>query len=204
MRERSCGDSCEPERARAKRTHSSLPPTADRTIAGYTPRSAEQTLLHRIVAEQLESFLARVRDTGQPAPRFIEQELRAYLRCGVLAHGFLRCTAMPASSIERFPAGGEARERGGEGERNAEHRAGANEGARCDHTPGSAAETASRTPAITGTPAKLSRRLAWAALLQRVFEVDALRCPDCGALGKGALMRTPTDFFDSTCQRNQT
>jgi hypothetical protein len=26
-----------------------------------------------------------------------------------------------------------------------------------------------------------ARRLAWAALLQRVFEVDALRCPGCGA-----------------------
>jgi hypothetical protein len=25
------------------------------------------------------------------------------------------------------------------------------------------------------------RRLPWAALLQRVFEVDALRCPRCGA-----------------------
>jgi hypothetical protein len=24
-------------------------------------------------------------------------------------------------------------------------------------------------------------RLAWAALLQRAFEVDALRCPGCGA-----------------------
>ena len=27
---------------------------------------------------------------GQPPLRFIEQELRAYLRCGILAHGFLR------------------------------------------------------------------------------------------------------------------
>ena len=90
MRERSHGDSCEPERARANRIHSALGQTADSATAGYRPRSPEQTLLHRIVGEQLESFLARARETGQPAPRFIEQELRAYLRCGVLAHGFLR------------------------------------------------------------------------------------------------------------------
>jgi len=104
MRKRSPGDSCELERARAKRTHSVLGPTADRAAAGYTPRSPEQTLLYRIVGEQLESFLSRARDTGQPAPRFIEQELRAYLRCGVLAHGFLRlhCDACKLDRLVPF------------------------------------------------------------------------------------------------------
>ena len=38
-----------------------------------------------------------------------------------------------------------------------------------------------RTPASTGTPTTAPRQLAWAALLQRVFEVDALRCPGCEA-----------------------
>ncbi|MGH7287727.1 MAG: transposase zinc-binding domain-containing protein, partial [Myxococcota bacterium] len=57
---------------------------------GYAPRSPEQTLLHRIVREQLETCLAHTRRRDQPAPRFVEQEFRAYLRCGVLAHGFLR------------------------------------------------------------------------------------------------------------------
>jgi len=56
----------------------------------YTPRSPDQTLLHRAVREQIEPFLARARDREQPAPRFVEQELRAFLRCGILAHGFLR------------------------------------------------------------------------------------------------------------------
>jgi len=56
----------------------------------YTPRSPERTLLHRVVREQLEPFLARARAREHPAPRFIEQELRAFLRCGILAHGFLR------------------------------------------------------------------------------------------------------------------
>ena len=57
---------------------------------GTRPRSPEHSLLHRVVREQLESFLAQSRERGHPVPRFVEQELRAFLRCGVLAHGFLR------------------------------------------------------------------------------------------------------------------
>jgi hypothetical protein len=53
-------------------------------------RSPDQTPLHRTIREQLETFLARARDRDRPAPRFVEQELRAFLRCGILAHGFLR------------------------------------------------------------------------------------------------------------------
>jgi hypothetical protein len=58
--------------------------------APYIPHRPEQSLLHRVIREQIESFLVRSRDRGHPAPRFVEQELRAFLRCGVLAHGFLR------------------------------------------------------------------------------------------------------------------
>jgi hypothetical protein len=46
----------------------------------YTPRSAEHTLLHRVVCEQLEPFLARARARERPAPHFVEQELRSFLR----------------------------------------------------------------------------------------------------------------------------
>ena len=56
----------------------------------YTPRSPEQTLMRRVVREQLETFLSRSRCQDQSTPSFVEQELRAFLRCGVLAHGFLR------------------------------------------------------------------------------------------------------------------
>jgi hypothetical protein len=47
-------------------------------------------VLHSVVREQLESFLARAREGDRPLPRFIEREFRAYLECGILAHGFLR------------------------------------------------------------------------------------------------------------------
>jgi hypothetical protein len=56
-------------------------------VLAYTRHAPEQTLLHRVVREQLEPFLARARARERPAPRFVEQELRAFLRCGVLAHG---------------------------------------------------------------------------------------------------------------------
>ena len=56
----------------------------------YEPRQPDRTLLYQTVQAELETFLARARDRGQPAPRFVEQELRAYLRCGIPAHGFLR------------------------------------------------------------------------------------------------------------------
>lgn len=59
-------------------------------MAEYRRHEPEQTLLHEVVREQLEDFLARSSSREQPAPRFVEQELRAFLRCGALAHGFLR------------------------------------------------------------------------------------------------------------------
>ena len=60
----------------------------------YVPRRPTETVLHRAVRENLDSFLAHTRETYErPLPRYVEQELRAYLRCGVFSHGFarLRC-----------------------------------------------------------------------------------------------------------------
>jgi hypothetical protein len=51
---------------------------------------SENALLHPVVRDQLEGFLASAVYRAQSTPRFIEPELRACLRCGVLAHGFLR------------------------------------------------------------------------------------------------------------------
>ena len=60
----------------------------------YLPRRPTETVLYRTVRENLETFLAHARETYErPLPQYVEQELRAYLRCGVFAHGFarLRC-----------------------------------------------------------------------------------------------------------------
>ena len=58
----------------------------------YVRRQPEGTVLHRVVREHLETFLAeaRLRGGGEGLPRFVERELREFLTCGVMAHGFAR------------------------------------------------------------------------------------------------------------------
>jgi hypothetical protein len=83
-------------------THPLLPGLrATAPARDYEPRRPEQTTLHAVVREQLESFLIRAREGDHPVPRFVEQELRAYLACGVLAHGFLRLRC-DACQLERL------------------------------------------------------------------------------------------------------
>jgi len=72
---------------------------------GYTPRDAEQTVLHQVVREHLETFLAttaRADPGGLPA--FLEQEFRGFLDCGVWARGFARfqCTGCHAETLVPF------------------------------------------------------------------------------------------------------
>ena len=58
----------------------------------YVRRQPEQTVLHRVVREHLETFLAeaRQRGDGEGLPRFVERELREFLTCGVMARRFAR------------------------------------------------------------------------------------------------------------------
>jgi hypothetical protein len=56
----------------------------------YQPHHAEESILYRVVAENLESFLARQQERRRVVPRFVEKDLRAFLDCGILAHGFVR------------------------------------------------------------------------------------------------------------------
>ena len=60
------------------------------SVRTYVPRNPEKTVLYGVVAGNLETFLARQRKRDRVVPRFVEQELRAFLDCGVLARGFLR------------------------------------------------------------------------------------------------------------------
>jgi len=55
------------------------------------PRRPTETVLHQLVRANLESFLAYARanyDGG--LPRYVEQEFRAYIRCGDFSEGFSR------------------------------------------------------------------------------------------------------------------
>ena len=61
-------------------------------VATYAPRDPSGTVLYHVIAEHLETFLASCHDdpeaTGLPA--YVQREFYDYLRCGILAHGFLR------------------------------------------------------------------------------------------------------------------
>ena len=96
-------------------------------VATYEPRDPSSTVLYKVIAEHLETFLASLDDdpdaTGLPA--YVEREFYDYLQCGILAHGFLRlgcvtpvtksCCCPSAASgagfVRRVPAGGWPRPR---------------------------------------------------------------------------------------------
>ena len=57
----------------------------------YVPRRPTETVLYRIVQRYLESSLAYARDSYDGGlPRYVEAELRGYLKCGVFSEGFTR------------------------------------------------------------------------------------------------------------------
>jgi hypothetical protein len=59
----------------------------------YRRRHPERTVLYRVAQRHLQTWLAQSRerdpDSGPIAP-YVERELRGYLTCGILAHGFAR------------------------------------------------------------------------------------------------------------------
>jgi hypothetical protein len=60
-------------------------------LGGYRRREPERTLLHAVVRERLEPFLAAARErspSGRGLSAHVERDLRAYLDCGILARGF--------------------------------------------------------------------------------------------------------------------
>lgn len=60
-------------------------------VAPYAPRKPTETVLYAAVRETLETFLRWTKETyAAPLPRYVVDELRGYLRCGVFAHGFVR------------------------------------------------------------------------------------------------------------------
>src|SRR5919108_1484565 len=61
-------------------------------VATYEPRDPSRTVLYKVIAAHLETFLASLdadpAATGLPA--YVQREFYDYLQCGILAHGFLR------------------------------------------------------------------------------------------------------------------
>jgi len=66
-------------------------PTAGAVV--YRPRRPARTLLHKVMRENLETYLAGGDQKGEfdaHVPFHVEAAYRRYLNCGILAHGFAR------------------------------------------------------------------------------------------------------------------
>jgi hypothetical protein len=57
----------------------------------YRRREPEKEVLYQAVADNLETFLERLRVEGHELPRYVVEEFYRYLDCGILARGFARC-----------------------------------------------------------------------------------------------------------------
>jgi len=74
----------------------------------YEPRRPEETVLYRVLAREVETFLVHQSRRDRIVPRFVERELRGFLDCGILAHGFLRvhCDACGRDRLVPFSCKG--------------------------------------------------------------------------------------------------
>ena len=59
---------------------------------GYARRTPEQTVLYGALREHAETFLADVETdpASSGLPGFVRAEVERFLKCGILAHGFVR------------------------------------------------------------------------------------------------------------------
>ena len=59
-------------------------------VRTYQRRQPENTVLYRVVQNNLATFVARAEERGRTIPWFVRRELESYLDCGILARGFVR------------------------------------------------------------------------------------------------------------------
>src|SRR5436853_6964731 len=75
-------------------------------VATYEPRYPSHTVLYKVVAEHLETFLTSLNaePDAKGLPAYVQREFYAYLQCGILAHGFLRlgCDTCPKELLLPF------------------------------------------------------------------------------------------------------
>jgi len=79
-------------------------------VRGYLRRNPSEGVLYSVLAAHLETFLARAEGDGSAPglPRHVVRELRSYLTCGVLAHGFarFRCFGCGSDDLVAFSCKG--------------------------------------------------------------------------------------------------
>ena len=63
----------------------------------YARRQPELTPCFKIVQGSLNTFIAERSAEGRPLPGYVVKEFDAYLKCGILAYGFLRIVCKDCS-----------------------------------------------------------------------------------------------------------
>jgi hypothetical protein len=91
--------------------HDAQPATPTGLAAVYRRRRPTTTPLYPIVQHHLETFLAQAPEAdpwGEGVADWVEGDFRAYLRCGILAHGFarIRCDDCAAERLVAFSCKG--------------------------------------------------------------------------------------------------
>jgi hypothetical protein len=80
-------------------------PRAAPSEGAYARHRPEETVLYRLLAEHWRSFLAATEaEDGSGLPRFVVDEVESFLKCGILAHGFIHvaCDGCRASRLVAF------------------------------------------------------------------------------------------------------
>jgi len=57
----------------------------------YQQRSPADTTLFKVLAGNIETFIAQREAAGNGLPSYVVKELKGFLECGIIQHGFIRC-----------------------------------------------------------------------------------------------------------------
>lgn len=80
------------------------------SFQSYPTRDPSETILYKVVQENLETFIqmAEVDPNRKALPEYVKREFYEYLRCGILANGFLRlqCTSCKHERLVAFSCKG--------------------------------------------------------------------------------------------------
>jgi len=75
---------------RATQRAASAAATAQAAAPTYARHAPERTLLYALVQAHYPDLIARLAVQDRSLPEYVCEEFEAFLRCGVLEHGFLR------------------------------------------------------------------------------------------------------------------
>ncbi len=80
------------------------------TIKSYPTRNPSETILYKVVQENVETFIqmSEADPNRKGLPEYVKREFYDYLRCGILANGFLRlqCTECKHEKLVAFSCKG--------------------------------------------------------------------------------------------------